>query len=61
MGESGFVPKERRKDGVVRVERRLATGSKYQLEEALFRSEDSCKLNTSYIERLNLTVRQGRC
>jgi hypothetical protein len=34
-------------------------GSKGQLEEVLFRSEDSEKLNTSFIERLNLTVRQG--
>jgi hypothetical protein len=29
------------------------------LEEALRHSEDSSKLNTSFIERLNLTIRQG--
>jgi hypothetical protein len=34
-------------------------GSEHQLEEVLFRSEDSEKLNASFIERLNLTVRQG--
>jgi hypothetical protein len=34
-------------------------GSNGQFEEVLFRSEDSEKLNTSFIERLNLTVRQG--
>lgn len=55
----GQVIKTRRKDRVVKVDRRLVMGSAWQLEEVLFRSEDSCKLNTSFIERLNLTVRQG--
>ena len=55
----GQVIKTRRNDRVVKVERRLVMGSKPQLEDVLFRSEDSRKLNTSYIERLNLTVRQG--
>jgi hypothetical protein len=31
----------------------------WRLEEALRNSEDSSKLNTSFIERLNLTIRQG--
>ena len=34
-------------------------GSKWRLQDALVESEDSHKLNTSFIERLNLTVRQG--
>jgi hypothetical protein len=29
------------------------------LEERLRDSEDSSKLNTSFVERLNLTIRQG--
>ncbi|KPL01535.1 MAG: hypothetical protein AMK75_04425 [Planctomycetes bacterium SM23_65] len=33
--------------------------SKSQPEEALFRSEDSKKQNTSFTERPNLTLRQG--
>ena len=34
-------------------------GAPWRLEEALRNSEDSSKLNTSFIERLNLTIRQG--
>jgi hypothetical protein len=30
-----------------------------RLEQALRNSEDSAKLNTSFVERLNLTIRQG--
>ena len=37
----------------------LVIGSQNQLEAALVRSEDSQTLNTSFIERLNLTIRQG--
>jgi transposase-like protein/IS1 family transposase len=55
----GQVIKTMRKNRVTKVERRLLIGSKYQLEDALFQSEDSEKLNTAFIERLNLTVRQG--
>ncbi len=55
----GVVMKTRRKDRVVKVDRYRAIGSRWQLEEALDRSEDSSKLNTSFIERLNLTIRQG--
>jgi hypothetical protein len=39
--------------------RQRIIGSKWQLEEALARSEDSSQLNTSFVERLNLTIRQG--
>ena len=34
-------------------------GTEGRLEERLQRSEDSSTLNTSFIERLNLTIRQG--
>ena len=34
-------------------------GAPWQFEQALRDSEDSSKLNTSFIERLNLTIRQG--
>ncbi len=44
---------------MVRVDRRLLLGTQAELEEALFYSEDSSTLNTSFIERHNLTIRQG--
>ncbi|MFC2173791.1 hypothetical protein ACFLU6_14360 [Acidobacteriota bacterium] len=53
------VIKTRRKDRVIKVERKLISGTKEQLEEALFRSEDSWTINTSFIERQNLTIRRG--
>jgi hypothetical protein len=34
-------------------------GDTWRFEETLRDSEDSSKLNTSFIERLNLTIRQG--
>ena len=54
----GQVIKTRRNDRVVKVERRavIAAGG---LKQALRNSEDSVKLNTSFVERLNLTIRQG--
>ena len=55
----GQVLKTRRNDRVVRVERRVKIGSAAQLEDALVQSEDSEHLNTSFVERLNLTIRQG--
>ena len=55
----GQVIKTRRNDRVVRVDRRLVIGSPRTLEDALVRSEDSETLNTSFIERMNLTLRQG--
>ena len=47
------------RDRVIKVERHLAIGSRRQLKDALRRSEDSSSVNTSFIERLNLTIRQG--
>jgi IS1 family transposase len=54
----GQVIKTRRNDRVVRVERRAVVGAG-RLHQALWGSEDSVKLNTSFVERLNLTIRQG--
>jgi transposase-like protein/IS1 family transposase len=54
----GQVIKTRRNDRVVRVERRAVIGAG-RLERVLRNSEDSAKLNTSFVERLNLTIRQG--
>ena len=55
----GQVIKTRRNNRIVKVERRAVIGMDARLEERLQRSEDSSRLNTSFIERLNLTIRQG--
>ena len=55
----GQVLKTRRNDRVVRVERRVKIGTTSRLKDALLASEDSATLNTSFVERLNLTIRQG--
>ena len=55
----GQVIKLRRNDRVVKVDRRLVVGTRASLDEALIESEDSERLNTSFIERLNLTIRQS--
>jgi transposase-like protein/IS1 family transposase len=55
----GQVIKTRRNDRIVKVERRIVLGGDWRLEQALRDSEDSVKLNTSFVERLNLTIRQG--
>ncbi len=55
----GQVIKKIRKNRVVRVATKPIIGSQWRLEEALVESEDSTKLNTAFIERLNLTIRQG--
>jgi len=54
----GQVIKTRRNNRVVRVERRVKIGTARRLKDAL-ESEDSDNLNTSFVERLNLTIRQG--
>lgn len=43
----------------MKVERRALLGAASHFEEALNNSEDSSTLNTSFTERLNLTIRQG--
>ncbi len=55
----GQVIKTRRNDRVIKVERRAVIGAAWRFEQALRDSEDSLKLSTSFIERLNLTIRQG--
>ena len=53
------VLKTRRNDRVIKVERRARLGASWRFTEALTNSEDSSRLNTSFIERMNLTIRQG--
>ncbi len=53
------VIKTRRKDRIIKVEKRMIIGSKNQIEKALQESDDSTTINTSFIERLNLTIRQS--
>jgi transposase-like protein/IS1 family transposase len=55
----GQVIKERRNDRVVKVQRKASFGAAWRWDEVWRNSEDSRQLNTSYIERLNLTIRQG--
>ena len=55
----GQVIKTRRNNRIVTVERRAVIGAGWRLEESLQESEDFSKLNTSFVERLNLTIRQG--
>lgn len=53
------VIKKRRKNRVIKVNRRLIIGTNSKMKQLLFESEDSTTINTSFIERLNLTIRQG--
>ena len=55
----GLVLKTRRNDRVVRVERHRRIGTAGRLKAALCESEDSETLHTSFVERLNLTIRHG--
>jgi transposase-like protein/IS1 family transposase len=55
---NGQVIKTRRNDRVVKVERRAVIGGG-RLKQALRDSEDSLKLNTLFVEWLNLTIRQS--
>ena len=55
----GQVIKKLKRNRIIRVATKLVIGSQWRLEEALTDSEDSTKLNTAFIERLNLTIRQG--
>ena len=55
----GQVVKTRRNDRIIKVERCEVIGEPWKFERALGESEDSHQLNTSFIERLNLTIRQG--
>ena len=53
------VLKRRRNDRVIKVERRARLGASWRFAEALTNSEDSSTLNTSFVERIDLTIRQG--
>jgi transposase-like protein/IS1 family transposase len=53
------VIKTLRNNRVHSVDPRLLLGSHDQLETALDESEDSTNVNTSFVERLNLTIRRG--
>ena len=55
----GQVLKTRRHDRIVQVDRRERMGASWRFEAGLNNSEDSSTLNTSFIERMNLTIRQG--
>jgi len=53
------VIKKRRNNRVSQINRKVIIGSKEKIEEFLNNSEDSNTINTSFIERLNLTIRRG--
>jgi hypothetical protein len=53
------VIKTRRNDRIIKVARRMLIGDAWRFEERLHDSDDSSKLNTSFVERLNLTIRLG--
>jgi len=55
----GQVVKTRRNNRVHRVQRSTKLGTAAQLYRLLLQSEDSETLNTSFVERLNLTLRQS--
>lgn len=43
----------------MKVGTKLMIGAEWRLVDALEESKDSTEVNTSFIERLNLTIRQG--
>jgi len=53
------VIKDFRNNRVCRVETRLIRGTQAQLNDALFDSQVSSTVNTSFVDRLDLTIRQG--
>jgi len=55
----GQVIKQWRRNRVGSISRSLIAGTPPQLDVAVSRSEDSETINTSFIERLNLTIRRG--
>jgi transposase-like protein len=52
------VVKTWRNNRVIKVIQKQVIGTAAQLHDALDRSEDSTMVNASYVERLNLTIRQ---
>jgi len=55
----GQVIKTWKKNRITKVDREIVIGEPWQMQHALECSEDSEKLNTSFIERLNLTIRRN--
>ena len=55
----GQIIKKRSNNRVRSVDRTLFNGTKTALAQALLESEDSHTLNTSFVERHNLIIRQG--
>ena len=53
------VIKNIKRNRVVRVGTKVIVRAEWRIADALGESEDSTKLNTAFIERLNLTIRQG--
>jgi len=51
--------KKWRKNRITKVGREIVIAERWQIKYALECSEDSEKLNTSFIERLNLTIRRN--
>ena len=52
------VVKTWRNNRVIKVTQKRVIGTAQELQDALDRSEDSTTVNTSYVERLNLIIRQ---
>jgi IS1 family transposase len=55
----GQIIKKWKNNRVTKVIRKIVIGEPWQIKHALECSEDSEKLNTSFIERLNLTIRRN--
>jgi hypothetical protein len=55
----GQVIETSRNNRIGKLDRRTVIGTEGRFEERLQQSEDSSTLNTSFIERLNRTIRQG--
>ena len=55
----GQIIKKRSKNRVLSVDRTLFSGTQDDLKQVLLESEDSHTLNTSFVERHSLIIRQG--
>ena len=55
----GQIIKTRRKNRVCSIQRTIFNGTQNDLKQMLLESEDSHTLNTSFVERHNLIIRQG--
>jgi len=53
------VQKRIRDNRVVRIDHELIVGPEWRLERAFEKSEDSKRINTAFVERLNLTLRRS--